>query len=128
MYQANGTDLPGSQYRELRDLVSLGSDEERKAFSERALHPYDDKSIWNPNGIDCYKGLHRTGLIEGIPTMDGFLFDGVVTQAGLDFISDYKKQSRREWVRTYLPSVIAAVLGIGGTVLGVIIGWHLGSL
>lgn len=44
MYEANGIDLPRSQYRELRDLVSLGSDEDRKAFSNKALHPYEDIS------------------------------------------------------------------------------------
>lgn len=128
MYEANGIDLPRSQYRELRDLVSLGSDEDRKAFSNKALHPYEDKRLWNQNGVECYKGLLDKGLICGTPILNGFLFDGVVTQAGLDFIADFRKKARRDWARTYLPSVIAAVLGVGGTIAGVLIGWHLGSL
>lgn len=128
MYEVNGIDLPSSQYRELCDLVSLGSDEERKAFSDKALRPYEDKSLWNQNGVDCYGGLLDKGLIEGAPTMGGFLFYGVVTQAGIDFVNDYKAASRREWIRTYLPSIIASVLGVGGTIAGVLLGWHLGSL
>lgn len=128
MYSVNGIDLPSSQYKELRDLVNLESDDERIAFSNKALHPYDNKDLWNPNGVACYKALYEKGLIGGTPVMNGFLFDGVVTQAGIDFIHDVRKVRRREWLRSYLPSIIAALLGVGGTIAGVLLGWHLGTL
>lgn len=96
MYSVNGIDLPGSQYRELRDLVSLDSDEARKAFSDKALRPYDDPLLFNPNGVECYRSLRSHGLIDGLPINGGFVYDGVVTQAGIDFVNDIAEKERRE--------------------------------
>lgn len=127
MYSVNGIDLPSSQYRELCDLVALDPDEKRVEFSKKALNPYEDKTLWNPNGLDCYKGLYKKGLIDGTPAMNAFLFYGVVTQAGIDFVRDYKSTQRAERIRTYLPPILAGILGIAGTVIGVLIGWSLGT-
>ena len=128
MYSVNGIDLPSSQYKELRDLVNLESDDERIAFSNKALHPYDNKDLWNPNGVACYKALYEKGLIDGSSVDCGFRFYGVVTQGGIDFINDFREVKRREWIRTYLPVIISSIFGVGGTIAGVLLGWHLGTL
>lgn len=48
---------------------------------------------------------------------------------GIDLSSSqYGELHRREIIRTYLPTLIASVFGVSGTILGVVIGWHLGSL
>lgn len=96
MYAVNGIDLTGTEYREIRDLVELESDEERMALADRALHPYRDKELWNPNGIAVYKRLASLGLIEGVPLLVGFLFHGTVTQKGIDFVQDYADKARKE--------------------------------
>lgn len=101
MYSINGIDLTGSQYRELKSLVGLHSDEERASFAAKTLHPYENQNIWNPNGIECYKVLESLGLIEGTRGMNAFLFYGVVTQAGIDFVQDFavkqKEQKQKLW-------------------------------
>ena len=74
MYSINGIDLTGSQYRELKSLVGLHSDEERASFAAKTLHPYENQNIWNPNGIECYKALESLGLIEGTRGMNAFFF------------------------------------------------------
>lgn len=100
MYSINGIDLTGSQYRELKSLVGLHSDEERASFAAKTLHPYENQNIWNPNGIDCYKALESLGLIEGTRGMNVFLFYGVVTQAGIDFVQDFAAKQKEQKTKT----------------------------
>ena len=96
MYSVNGIDLPGSQYRELRDLVSLDSDEERESFAGKKLNPTGDPFFFDPDASALYLSLHSHGLIDGNPVLGGLVFSGVVTQAGYDFVSDIEEKERRE--------------------------------
>lgn len=128
MYSVNGIDLPSSQYKELCDLVSLGSDEERVKLSKKALQPYEDKTLWNPNGIDCYKGLCSKGLIEGISAMNSFIFYGVVTQAGIDFVNDYKELERQNKSKLWSDRRFQIGLSLLTLALSTVAGWLAGHI
>lgn len=128
MYSVNGIDLPSSQYRELCDLVALDSDEKRVEFSKKALNPYEDKTIWNPNGLDCYKGLYKKGLIDGTPAMNAFLFYGVVTQAGIDFVRDYEALQKQERLKIWSDRRFQIGLSLATLVISTTAGWIAGHI
>lgn len=128
MYSVDGIDLPSSQYKELRDLVNLDTDEERAEFSNKALHPYEDPLTWNPNGVDCYKGLYEKGLIDGTPVLYGFVYYGVVRQAGFDFIEDYAEFQRRERSKIWSDRRFQIALSLVTLALSTIAGWVAGHI
>lgn len=60
------------------------------------LRRRDDQERWNRDGVWVYKELKGAGLIEGTAAMGGFVFDGVVTQRGFDWVDDYRKKVEDE--------------------------------
>lgn len=126
MYSINGIDLTGSQYRELKSLVGLHSDEERASFAAKTLHPYENQNIWNPNGIECYKALESLGLIEGTRGMNAFLFYGVVTQAGIDFVQDFAAKRKEQKQKLWSDRRFQIGLSLLTLVLSTVAGWLAG--
>ena len=117
MYEVNGVDLTSGEYRLLRELA--GSDD-RKALARSLLD--SDPARYN----ELLRALRDKGMVRGTPLMGYFDLDDL-TDAGESFLGDLRIKTRREWARAYLPSIIAALLGVGGTLLGVLLGWLLGS-
>ena len=126
MYEVNGIDLPGSQYRELRDLVALPDDESRVEFSKKALQPYEDPMLWNPHGVECYKALESLGLIGGTRAMGAFLFYGKVTQAGIDFVHDYAAKQKADRSKIWSDRRFQIGLSLVTLALSAFLGWVAG--
>lgn len=123
MYEVDGIDLTRSQFLELCDLVDLPTDDARAEFSNKALHPYDDKRLWNPNGVWVYTQLAGYGLIDGEPAMGAFLFHGVVTQRGLDWVEDYRAQERERKGELWSDRRFQIGLSLFTLVLSAVLGW-----
>ena len=126
MYSVNGIDLPGSQYKELCDLVGLASDEDRAEFSSKTLHPYDDQGMWNQNGVDCYRALYKRGLIDGTPVSGGFVFTGSIRQAGYDFVSDYADLEKNKRSKIWSDRRFQIALSLVTLMLSTVAGWIAG--
>lgn len=128
MYEVDGIDLTRSQYLELCDLVDLPSDKERVEFSKKALKPYDDETLWNPNGLWVYKELEKLGMIVGTPTMNAFLFDGEVTQKGIDWVADFRAKEKEDKRKIWSDRRFQILLSLLTLVLSTIAGWFAGQL
>ena len=123
MYEVDGIDLTRSQFLELCSLVDLPTDDARAEFSNKTLHPYDDKRLWNPNGVWVYTQLSRYGLIDGEQGMDAFLFHGVVTQRGLDWVEDYRAQEREKRGELWSDRRFQIWLSLFTLALSAVLGW-----
>ena len=128
MYEVDGIDLTRSQYLELCDLVDLPSDEERVEFSKKALQPYDDETLWSPNGLWVYKELEKLGLIVGTPAMNAFLFDGKLTQKGIDWVADFRAKEKEDKRKIWSDRRFQILLSLITLVLSTIAGWFAGQL
>lgn len=115
MYEANGLNLSRSEYVALKQFIKMSKHEE--------------VSAWIVYGDDAPTArlLAAKGLITGQQIGDAYRVDRA-TKLGHDFLRDFKSERRKDRFRTYFPPVIGGVLGIAGTVVGVILGWHLGRL
>ena len=122
MHSSNGIDLTDTEFEILKQFVSLHDDQAVMEFARQDIKT-------NPKKIDSYIRLCKFDLIN-CKNPDIWSDTNVkgTTQLGVDFVEDVKKLERRERIRTYLPSIIVAVLGIGGTLGGVLLGWFLRSL
>lgn len=128
MYEVDGIDLTRSQYLELCDLADLPSDNERVAFSKKALHPYGDETLWNQNGVWVYMELERLGLVVGTPVMNAFIFDGEVTQKGLDWVADYRAKKKEKQREIWSDRRFQIGLSLVTLILSTIAGWLAGQL
>lgn len=128
MYEVDGIDLTRSQYLELCDLVDLPSDEERVEFSKKALQSCDDETLWNQNGLWVYKELEKLGLIVGTPAMNAFLFDGEVTQRGIDWVADFRAKEKEDKRKIWSDRRFQILLSLITLVLSTIAGWFAGQL
>lgn len=128
MYEVDGIDLTRSQYLELCDLVDLPSDEERVEFSKKALQSCDDEALWNPNGLWVYKELEKLGLIVGTPAMNAFLFDGKLTQKGIDWVADFRAKKKEDKHKIWSDRRFQILLSLITLVLSTIAGWFAGQL
>lgn len=126
MYQVNGIDLSGSQYQELKKLVSLASDEEREHLFNKALYPNGEEGDCDPNVLSCYQSLKELNLIEGVSGYGAFVFYGKLTQAGIDFIKDYEEQEKRKRREIWNNRAFQFALSIVTLVLSTAAGWFAG--
>ena len=117
MYEVDGIDLTRSQYLE-----------ERVEFSKKALQSCDDETLWNPNGLWVYKELEKLGLIVGTPAMNAFLFDGEVTQKGIDWVADFRAKEKEDKRKIWSDRRFQILLSLITLVLSTIAGWFAGQL
>lgn len=120
MHSVNGITLSSTELKALKKLVALRDNKAVSEFAKRDIEAH-------PKKVGSYMQLRELGLISGFKTWNG-IEASEVNQPGIDFVRDIRKVRRREWFRTYLPSIISAVIGIGGTIGGVLLGWHLHTL
>ena len=90
MYKANGIELTGGEYEELRALVES---KDRAGLAESHLRP--DGGPFDSDAVQLYRSLLRKKLIVGSSFMGGFDFRGV-TIWGDHWVADYDEQARRE--------------------------------
>lgn len=128
MYEVDGIDLTRSQYAELRALASIADEDERKAFSDKALRPYGQDGMWNPNGVWLYRSLYEMGLIDGTPVSNGFVFYGVLTQAGTDWVDDFAAKELAEKKLLWSDRRFQLWLSLFTLVLSTALGWLAGGL
>lgn len=127
MHSANGVELSTNQYRELRRIVKEEKRGNGLGYCRNRLAPDPETGEPDMQLAQTYIALGNRGLISGLPCDDSYTV-AFINQAAFDFVDDCRRESRQRWLRAYLPSIIAAVVGVGGTIAGVLLGWHLGTL
>lgn len=123
MYEADGIDLTRTEYKKLKLLRRA---EARNRLDEFIGHElFDGQSIRlfpDEEKSKVYYSLYEKGLVDG-SVMVGTLFcPKCLTYRGRDWLKDRRRAAFDEWVRTWLPSIVSAVIGVGGTLLGVMLG------
>lgn len=117
MYDANGISLTESEYRMLKKLVRKARRGKDRDFAKAQLRFDEGLSQYNRDAYVVLTSLHEVGLVD-LKVEGGFIEYRQIDYRARDFVRACRKGRRREFLRAYLPSLIAVAGSLGGVAMG----------